>query len=134
VLLWSRNFTLRTLDRDRLIVETLQSQLRVKFLVSGSCMRPTFSNGDEIEVEAVSTRHLQLNDVVLVEIAGSLKVHRLIALTSNSALTRPEFGAHDVPVKRNAVLGVATKVNDVNIESIPYERCKKSLASIVGLV
>ena len=72
-------------------------------VLSGS-MEPTFSEGDLIIVK--ECHELQENDIVVFQDGGSLVVHRIISVDTDTAITKGDANdASDAPINISAIKG-----------------------------
>lgn len=101
------------LPRDPLVREFISEYAGVRFTVTGNCMRPHFRHGDIVEVRSVRLGAPRVGDVVLIDVNGALKLHRLEAVGRAMVRTVTEAGRADPLMPRGAVLAVLTRVNDV---------------------
>ncbi|MGV3620895.1 MAG: hypothetical protein ACO1OB_08760 [Archangium sp.] len=99
------------LPRDLLIREFISEYAGVRFNVSGNCMVPHFRHGDTVEVRSVRLGAPQPGDVVLVDVNGALKLHRLEAVGRVMVRTVTETGRVDPLMPRGNVLAVLERVN-----------------------
>ncbi len=99
------------LPRDPLVREFLSEYVGVQFRVTGSCMQPHFRHGDIVEVRSVRVGAPRVGDVVLIDVNGALKLHRLERVGRTMVRTVTELGVADPLMPRSAVLAVLTRVN-----------------------
>ncbi len=93
--------------RDGLIESMLFETGCVRFVVSGQCMQPTFSDGDILEATKGT---FCIGDIVLFRSETRLKTHRLIRVEGDVAYTKSERGSFDAPISVEAILGVVRVV------------------------
>lgn len=101
------------LPRDPLIREFISEYAAVRLTVTGSCMIPHFRHGDIVEVRSVRLGAPQPGDVVLIDVNGALKLHRLEKIGRAFVRTATEAGRVDPLMPRGNVLAVLTRVNGV---------------------
>lgn len=85
----------------------------LEVVVSGVCMAPLIAEGVRLRVQP--RRVYWPGDVVVVQVAGAFRVHRLIGwvpgrrgwllVTQSDAVARHPEGGHDAPLRPEAVLG-----------------------------
>jgi hypothetical protein len=102
---------MRHLSRDLLARAMLEVCDEIRLEVTGACMAPVFDHADLVDVRSVRTLTPEPGDVVLVDVNGHLKLHRLERVGRHFVSTRPEVGKADPPVARCNVLGVLVRVN-----------------------
>ena len=107
----------RELDRsasEALLRELLEQLPHLQLRVTGDCMRPALVPGDTVLLASTRLRRPRLGDVVLVRLAGGLRLHRLVwgwpgrggarrTKADRSAYWDPAFSAQDL---WGAVIGV----------------------------
>jgi hypothetical protein len=63
---------------EALLRELLDQLPHVQLYVTGDCMRPALVPGDTVLLSSARRRRPRLGDVVLVRLAGGLRLHRLV--------------------------------------------------------
>lgn len=97
--------------RDPLIREFISEYAGVRFEVTGNCMAPHFRHGDIVEVASVRLGAPRPGDIVLINVNGALKLHRLEKLGRTLVRTVTEAGRADPLMPKGNVLAVLTLVN-----------------------
>lgn len=78
----------------------------VELPLTGASMRPLFAPGDVVRVWPARVEDVRLGDVVLVEFAGQLLAHRLIAVGERVIVTRGDaMPSADRPLPRASLHG-----------------------------
>lgn len=95
--------------------EVVRTHGRLRLRVTGLSMLPAVWPGDIVTVEAREPSRLAPGELVLVEDAGRLRLHRLIASQASGAeillVTRGDSLSYDdPPVRAEQVLGVVTSI------------------------
>ncbi len=94
----------RTLSRS-----LLQEGIRVRFRAQGRSMFPAIKDGEVIELEPASTA--VAGDVLLIESAKGLRVHRVINVSDGEVVTRGDSCIEDDTISSTAaILGRVTRV------------------------
>lgn len=121
--------------RDPLIREFISEYAGVRFKVSGNCMAPHFRHGDTVEVRSVRLGAPRPGDVVLIDVNGALKLHRLEQLGRTVVRTVTESGRADPLMPTGNVLAVLELVNGVAfIRRGVFERLRARAVRVVRRV
>jgi phage repressor protein C with HTH and peptisase S24 domain len=94
-----------------LAIDLLRSGRPVRFRAIGTSMCPTIRPGDTLVVEPVALAAIRRGDVVLYEIGGHLRAHRVVGIWRTGAdepsllLRGDNHASCDRPLPAGAVLG-----------------------------
>ena len=98
--------------RTELAAEVLHGFGTARIRVQGTSMLPSLRPGDEIELQCVSSRQIEISDVVAYRRDGRLFVHRVVEKNSLQELvTRGDtLPQPDAPVCESELLGLVSAV------------------------
>jgi hypothetical protein len=91
----------------------LEAFREVRFTVTGRCMEPALVEGESVVVAAPTRASARLGDVVLVQQADGLRLHRVIWAFGGQLRTKGDRSPRwDPTLTRSAILGTVVAVGD----------------------
>ncbi len=97
-----------------LAIQLLREGRPVRLQNHGDCMVPALREGAWVTIEPV-TGPVSVGAIVAIELAGQLKLHRLVARDGSRVRTCPDHGPADGWAEARALVGTVRAVDGVEV-------------------